>query len=112
MFGEAQVRTGYLVAGALQVRGLKNVLIGISAEFDKVKFDTLTDRFAEVCAGSPEESMHAKDGFQIGGGAAPGEASGAMAPAQMGKKEALAQFTVDLTAEARKREDGSDRWPR
>jgi type VI secretion system protein VasG len=101
LFGESQVRTGYLIAGLLQTRGLKGALHGISKEFEKVKFETLTDRFAEVCAGSPEEAMHAKDGFQIGGGAAPGEASRAMAPAQMGKKEALAQFTVDLTAEAR-----------
>jgi type VI secretion system protein VasG len=101
LFGESQVRTGYLVAGVLQTRGLKSAFFGISKEFEKVKFETLTDRFAEICAGSPEEAMHAKDGFQVGGGATPGEASGAMAPAQMGKKEALAQFTVDLTADAR-----------
>lgn len=101
MFGESQVRTGYLVAGIVQTRGLRNALTGISKEFDKVKLETLTDRFDEVCGGSPEDAMHAKDGFQAGGGAAPGEASGAMAPATMGKKEALMQFTVDMTAEAR-----------
>ena len=32
----------------------------------------------------------------------PGEASGAMPPAQMGKQEALQRFTVDLTEQARK----------
>ncbi len=32
---------------------------------------------------------------------APGEASNAMAPAQMGKQEALKQFSVDLTEKAR-----------
>jgi len=101
MFGESQVRTGYLVAGILQTRGLKLALLGISNEFAKVKLETLTDRFTEVCSGSPENQMQPKDGFQVGGGAAPGEASGAMAPAQMGKKEALAKFTVDLTADAR-----------
>jgi type VI secretion system protein VasG len=101
MFGESQVRTGYLIAGIVQTRGLRNALTGISKEFDKVKLETLTDRFDEVCGGSPEDAMHAKDGFQAGGGAAPGEASGAMAPATMGKKEALMQFTVDMTAEAR-----------
>jgi type VI secretion system protein VasG len=101
MFGESQIRTGYLIAGIVQTRGLKNALTSISREFDKVKFETLTDRFAEICGGSPEEQMHARDGFRAGGGAVPGEASGAMAPAQMGKKEALAQFTKDLTAEAR-----------
>ncbi len=37
-------------------------------------------------------------------GAAPGEASGAVAPAQMGKQEALKKFTTDLTEKARKGE--------
>jgi type VI secretion system protein VasG len=37
-------------------------------------------------------------------GAAPGEASGAMAPASMGKQEALAKFSVDLTEKARQGE--------
>ena len=101
LFGEAQVRTGYLIAGIVQTRGLRNALLGVSREFEKIKLETLTDRFDEVCGGSPEDSMHAKDGFQVGGGAAPGEAAGAMAPAAMGKKEALMQFTVDMTAEAR-----------
>ncbi|MDH3431642.1 MAG: type VI secretion system ATPase TssH, partial [Gammaproteobacteria bacterium] len=101
MFGEAQVRTGYLVAGILQTRGLKNVLNNISKEFSKITFDKLTDKFDEIVADSPENAMHAKDGFSVGGGVAPGTASGAMSPAQMGKQEALAQFTVDLTERAR-----------
>ena len=66
--------------------------------------ETLTERFAEVVAGSPEDAMSAQDGFQVGGGAAPGEASGAVAPAQMGKQQALKQFSVDLTEKARKGE--------
>lgn len=101
MFGESQVRTGYLVVGILKTKGLTHALLGISREFEKIKLDTLTDRFAEVCAGSPEESMASSDGFQVGGGATPGEASGALAPAAMGKQEALARFTVDLTERAR-----------
>ena len=104
MFGEAQVRTGYLVAGIVQTRSLKNALLAISKEFDKIKLETLTDRFDEVVGDSPENAMHAQDGFQVGGGAAPGEASGAIAPAQMGKQEALRQFTVDLTEQALKGE--------
>src|SRR5574337_1009683 len=57
--------------------------------------------FAEVVGGSPEDGQSANDGFRMGGGAAPGEASAAMSPAQMGKQEALAQFTIDLTEQAR-----------
>lgn len=98
LFGESQLRTGHLLVGIVKTRSLFNHLIAISEEFKKLKYDVLTDRFAEIVAGSPEEGMAAKDGFQA---AAPGEASGAMAPAQMGKQEALKQFTVDLTEEAR-----------
>jgi type VI secretion system protein VasG len=102
MFGEAQVRTGYLMMGIVDTRGLRNVLISISKEFDKVKPERLKDKFAEIVSGSPEEGQRPTDGFQMGGGgAAPGEASGAMAPAQMGKQEALKQFTTDLTEQAR-----------
>ena len=100
MFGEAQVRTGYLIVGCMRTRSLRNALINISAEFDKIKPEALVEKFAEVVAGSPEDGQSAADGFHIGG-AAPGEASGAMSPAQMGKQEALAQFTIDLTAQAR-----------
>jgi type VI secretion system protein VasG len=102
MFGEPQVRSGYLVVGILKTPSLKHALLNISSQFEKIKLETLTDRFNEVVAGSPEEQMHAKDGFQVGGGAVPGEAAGAMAPAQMGKQEALRQFTVDITETARK----------
>ncbi len=104
MFGESQIRTGHLIVGILKTPGLRNALPAISKEFEKVKIDTLTERFDEVVGGSPEDRMSATDGFQIGGGAAPGEASGAMPPAQMGKQEALQQFSVDLTDKARKGE--------
>ena len=69
--------------------------------FDKVKVEQLTDRFSTIVKGSPEESMGASDGFQTGGGAGPGEASGAVAPAAMGKQEALRRYSVDLTERAR-----------
>jgi type VI secretion system protein VasG len=101
MYGEAQVRTGYLIVGIVETRGLRNVLLSISKEFEKIKPEMLKDRFAELVAGSAEDGQRATDGFQMGGGAAPGEASGAMAPAQMGKQEALKQFTTDLTEQAR-----------
>jgi type VI secretion system protein VasG len=105
LFGEPQVRTGYLMVGILKTKGLKNALLGISKQFDKVQPDVLTESFTEICAGSPEERMHASDGFQAAGSpGAPGEASGAMAPAQMGKQEALKQFSIDLTERARKGE--------
>jgi len=101
MFGESQVRSGHLIVGILKTKSLSHVLQSISKEFDKVKVETLAERFDELLSGSPEHGLHASDGFQVGGGAMPGEASGAMAPAQMGKQQALKQFTVDLTEQAR-----------
>lgn len=101
MFGESQVRTGHLIVGLLKTQGLRNALSGISKEFDKVKVEDLVDRFDEILGGSPEAALAASDGFRVGGGADPGEASGAIPPAQMGKQEALQRFTVDLTERAR-----------
>ncbi len=101
MFNQAQVRTGFLVIGMVKTRTLASVLYGISAEFKKVNPDQLTDRFLKIVAGSPEEQATSVDGRGVGGGAVPGEASGAMAPPQMGKQEALARYTVDLTERAR-----------
>jgi type VI secretion system protein VasG len=102
MFGESAVRTGLLIVGILKTSTLRNALFAISGEFKKIKPDTLTDDFRKIVGGSPEDALGAKDGASVGGGAAPGEASGAIPPAQMGKQEALQRFTVDLTDEARK----------
>jgi type VI secretion system protein VasG len=110
LFGETQVRTGHLLVGILKTRDLHNALRALSRQFDKVKIEKLTDDFAAIVKGSPEDRLVARDGFQVGGGAAGdhvpmvGEASGAMAPAAMGKQEALARFSVDLTERARKGE--------
>ena len=101
MFGESQVRTGHLIVGILKTPGLRNALPAISREFDKVKVDVLSEQFHQILGNSPEAVLIATDGFQAGGGAVPGEASGAMAPAAMGKQEALQRFTVDLTEQAR-----------
>ena len=102
LFNEAQVRTGHMVVALLKAPSLKSILPGISTEFKKIKIEDLTDNFSAVVSGSPEDALGAKDGTRVGGGAAPGEASGAVAPAAMGKQEALAQFSVDLTEVARK----------
>jgi type VI secretion system protein VasG len=100
-FGETQVRTGYLLIGILNSRQLKSVLMRISKELDQIKLEALTDNFAKIVAGSPEDGQSASDNFKLGSAGAPGEASGAIAPAQLGKQEALKQFTVDLTEQAR-----------
>jgi len=101
LFGESQVRTGHLVVGMLKTPNLRNALASMSAEFEKIKLEQLTDNFAKIVGGSPESALQASDGSQTGGGVAPGEASGAIAPAAMGKQEALKKYSVDLTERAR-----------
>ncbi|MEM9784537.1 MAG: type VI secretion system ATPase TssH, partial [Pseudomonadota bacterium] len=101
MFKSSQVRTGHLVYAMLKTPGMRGVLLGISDQFKKIKVEDLAEKFDEICGGSPEDGLVPQDGTITGGGAAPGEASGAIAPAQMGKEEALKQFCEDLTEKAR-----------
>ncbi len=103
LYKEFQIRTGHLVLGIVKTAGLRNVLVSISKEFEKIKAEQLADEFNAIVAGSPEEGQAPSDGTQVGAGAgaAPGESSGAMAPAQMGKQEALKKYCKDLTENAK-----------
>jgi type VI secretion system protein VasG len=104
LYSSPQVRTGHLLLGMLKTPPLRNILYDMSGEFKKVKTDTLADDFASITSGSPEEGLRPQDGSSTGGGAQPGEVSDAIAPAQMGKEEALAQFCTDMTEQARQGE--------
>jgi type VI secretion system protein VasG len=101
MFGDQRVRTGHLVVGMLKTSSLRNALLGTSKQFEQLKADALTEDFARIVKGSPEDALGSSDGSPL---AAPGEASGALAPAQMGKQEALKRFATNLTEKAKKGE--------
>ena len=105
LYGDQVVRSGYMLVGMLKTKNLRNALVAISRQFERLKVDELSDALPKIVAGSPEDGQGASDGSSGGagaaGGAAPGEASGAIAPAAMGKQEALKKFTVDLTEQAR-----------
>jgi len=98
-YNDSQVRSAYIMVGLVKTMGLRNILYGISKEFEKLGIDALSEKLPDIVKGSPEETLAASDGSGIGG--EPGEASGAMAPAQMGKQEALKKYAVDLTEKAR-----------
>ncbi|MEO7549191.1 MAG: type VI secretion system ATPase TssH [Ramlibacter sp.] len=98
-YGDVQVRSAYLMVGLVKTMGLRNLLYGISREFEKLGVDALSDKLPDIVKGSPETGLAASDGSGLGG--EPGEASGAVAPAQMGKQEALKKYAVDLTQKAR-----------
>ncbi|OAM90611.1 type VI secretion system ATPase TssH [Termitidicoccus mucosus] len=100
LFGENAIRTGHLVLAIISASDLRHVLLQISAEFAKIKEQPLADNFAAITEKSPEGRL-AAPAADATGGVAPGEASGAVAPAQLGKQEALNRYTTDLTAQAR-----------
>ncbi len=98
MFGEFQVRTGHLLVGWLKTPSLKNALLAISREFSKIKPEATIEEFGSVTRGSPEEGQSAAAGAPgVDAGGAGGSSS-----AVLGKQEALARYTVDLTERARK----------
>jgi type VI secretion system protein VasG len=99
LFGDDRVRTGYLVVGLLKTQSLRHALLAVSKQFERIKIEDLTDRFAMLLAESPETSAAAARSDTP-----PGADSGAIAPAAMGKQEALKRFAIDLTERARKGE--------
>jgi type VI secretion system protein VasG len=96
MFGDSQVRSGYLLIGMLKTPTLRRALLGLSSAFEKVDVEALSGRFSEYIGDSPENADHAS-----GCTVAPGETSGAIAPGALGKREALERYTVDVTEQAR-----------
>ncbi len=101
MFDESCIRTGQLIIAMLSNKGVSGIFLNISPELSKIRLEPLTEAFHTIVSGSVEDTLGSKDGKAITGGAGPGEASGAVAPAHMGKQQALAQFSVDLTEKAK-----------
>jgi type VI secretion system protein VasG len=99
-YNQSRVRVGHLMIGITKTAGLRNALTAISREFTKITPDDLLERLSAIAAGSPEERMAPAQA------AAPEAQPGGEtpAPAAMGKQEALAKYSVDLTERARKKE--------
>lgn len=102
-FNSPLIRSGHVIVGIQQDPSLQSMLPGISREFKKISEADLLAQYDKIVAGSPEDALIA-DAKSSGEGAAPGETSGAIPPAAMGKGEALKRFTVNLTEKARKGE--------
>jgi type VI secretion system protein VasG len=103
-FGATRIRTGHLLVALLKTPGLTGLVPAMSRELAKVGADALVEKFEQLTAGSPESALEVADVAGSTSSAAPGEYSGALPPAQMGKQEALKRFTVDLTEQARRGE--------
>ncbi|WP_322029017.1 type VI secretion system ATPase TssH [Paraburkholderia sp. J76] len=88
LFDARKVRSAHVLVGVLQTPALRNVLRGISREFDRVRLDDLVANFADVLDGSPETSTQAAIITQD-------------VESTRRTDDALQRFTVDLTAQAR-----------
>ncbi|WP_315759969.1 type VI secretion system ATPase TssH [Sphingomonas sp. Y38-1Y] len=92
-FGAGRVRTGHLVYGMLKTPTLRNALFGISGEWRKVQAERLGADFEGATASSAESTQVE---------AAPVAATDAGgAPVAAGEGEALAKYSIDLTAKAK-----------
>jgi type VI secretion system protein VasG len=98
-FGATSVRSGHLLFALLTEKSLRGTTLALSQELTKINADELQSKLASLVAGSPEDGS-SSTAQTYGDSAAPGETSGAMAPATLGKQEALNKFTVDLTERA------------
>ena len=54
MYGESRVRTGHLAVGMVKTPSLRNALLAISRQFEKIGADALTENFQKIVAGSPK----------------------------------------------------------
>ncbi|MDR6425331.1 type VI secretion system protein VasG [Variovorax paradoxus] len=95
-FEATSIRGAYLFAGIVKTPGLRQVLSGISREFDKIVPDVLIAQLPAWTEGSPEDDFDAA--------AAPGPAAAAASHQGDGAAaggSALAKYASDLTAKAR-----------
>ena len=95
-FEATSIRGAYLLAGVVKTPGLRQVLSGISREFDKIVPDVLIAQLPAWTEGSPEDDFDAA--------AAPGQAAAAVSHQGDGAAaggSALAKYASDLTAKAR-----------
>jgi type VI secretion system protein VasG len=96
MYGSSRVRSAHLLIGAFKSTSLRNALLSISREFDKIKVDKLMDELDTLLEGSSESVGDAGDAS----GGQPGVSSGAIADAGP-QGSALNRYSQDLTKKAR-----------
>jgi len=101
--GENQIRTGHILMGLLKESELADNLLELSAEWEKIKPQELSDQFNKLVHGSPEEGMLPKDGTTLVKQSAAAKATPGVA-ASNAQESALASYSVDLIEKARKGE--------
>ena len=99
-FGGLAIRSGHMLLALCGEEELMPEMDALSKQLRQIDVLKLADEFDSIVEGSPETAQYAA--ANVGDpDAMPGEASGALAPAQLGKQEALKKYTTDLTKQAR-----------
>jgi len=93
-YSAGRIRTGHLIYGMLRTPTLKNALFNLSSEWRKVQVEKLAGEFEQVVRASSETTQRDAGPAAIGDGDG-GEAG------PVGAGEALAKFSIDLTAKAK-----------
>lgn len=94
---QSVIRSAHLVLALLTHAQLREAALRFSGQWSAIHVDDLRANLMSITAQSPEDALQAS----VPGGVTPGEASGALAPAALGKKDALNKYTQDLTERAR-----------
>jgi len=94
-YSAGRIRTGHLIYGMLRTPTLKNALFNLSSEWRKVQVEKLAGEFEQVVRASSETTQRDAGPAAIGDGDSGGEAG------PVGAGEALAKFSIDLTAKAK-----------
>ena len=96
-FGASKIRSGHLVLALLANEDLSRLAREVSKEFANVSVESLRKNLADITAGTAEDKAAVALGAPSAGPGGAGESA-----ATPGKTQALDQYTVDLTAKARK----------
>ncbi|MGF6189285.1 type VI secretion system ATPase TssH [Serratia sp. 2723] len=91
-FGANQIRTGHLIIGMLKTYNLRQLLKSISAQFNAINAELLTDQFMTIVANSSENTL-AQD-----------ESESSVSPVPSASGSVLAQYAQNMTERARKGE--------
>ncbi|MBN1442864.1 MAG: type VI secretion system ATPase TssH [Planctomycetes bacterium] len=95
-FGASAVRSGHLLLAMVAAEDAPPLVRKIPGEFNKISVEDLRKNLPEIVKSSPED-----DGAPLYAPAAAEGAAGGGGPIPAGKQKALAQFTLDLTQQAR-----------
>ena len=96
-FGETQIRTGHIIAGAVKSLELRRAFTSISQEFAKINADQLSTDYRKIWTGSEEETLRPMDNSGLRAAGTPG------AEAAEGPRGTtpLDRYSQDLTAKAK-----------